>query len=99
MPARYIGECCLEYGDFMKRHYLKKLLNVLLNLGIVLACLAMFGGMLLFGMYAPLPPNETMPPYMAASTPESVQQQVVTGDSFLQPICTWLGITLSEDTP
>jgi len=83
----------------MKRDYLKKLLHVLSNLAMVFACLVMFGGMLLFGLYAPLPPNETMPPYMAASTPESVHQQVATGDSFLQPICIWLGITLSEDTP
>lgn len=83
----------------MRRHYLKKLLNVLLNLVMVLACLTMFGGMLLFGMYAPLPPNETMPPYMAAPTQEFVQQPPSTSDSFLQPLFAWLGIPLSEDTP
>ena len=83
----------------MKMYYVKKLLNVLLNLVMVLTCLAMFGGMLLFGMYAPLPPNEIMPPYMAVSSQESVHQQVAIGDSFLQPIFTWLGITLTEDMP
>jgi len=79
---------------------MKKLINVLVDLALVAACLAMFGGALLFGMYAPLPPNETMPPYMAASDDGSIQQQTpATEDSFLQPIFIWLGIPFSEDTP
>lgn len=54
---------------------MKKLLNVLVDLALVVACLVMFGGVLLFGMYAPLPPNETMLPYMAVPTDEGIQQQ------------------------
>jgi len=79
---------------------MKKLLNVLVDLALVIACLVMFGGVLLFGMYAPLPPNEIMPPYMAVPTDEGIQQQAhQTKDSLLQPIFTWLGIPLSENTP
>lgn len=79
---------------------MRKALNVFVDLALVAACLVMFGGVLLFGMYAPLPPNETMPPYTAVPTDEGIQQQThLNEDSLLQSIFTWLGIPLSEITP